>query len=211
MVRPPGMTNAIWRSKRLFRVCVLAAFALVSCKEKAEKAPPRRLTTKERHALARKWNERLKAEGLGDMGEWLAAGGRRSEVSKTQTDDVMAAQARANKGKKLWFSAPTAAQVAVNPGVFQEMADFYWLARADLELFELWALEGLDLSDIATRTGVPRSIVHRTIQRLREEMPARLEKERRHAAPRRRPGRGGPDQETGHADEEEVEDRGGAG
>ena len=40
MVRPPGMTNAIWRSKRLFRVCVLAAFALVSCKEKAEKAPP---------------------------------------------------------------------------------------------------------------------------------------------------------------------------
>ena len=40
MVRPPGMINAISRSKRLFRVCVLAAFALVSCKEKAEKAAP---------------------------------------------------------------------------------------------------------------------------------------------------------------------------
>jgi membrane fusion protein (multidrug efflux system) len=47
------MTNAIWRSKRLFRVGVLAAFALVSCKEKAEKAAPPPPLVKVAEAVAR--------------------------------------------------------------------------------------------------------------------------------------------------------------
>jgi DNA-directed RNA polymerase specialized sigma24 family protein len=151
--------------------------------------PPKKLTARERWALVRAWEKRLAEEGLA----YLNVADPR-DVEERRADRL--------------------ASRAVAAGMVQQMTDFYWLARADLEVFQLWAIDGLDIGDIAARTGQSSSVVHRTLQRLRAEMPARLATERQAAARRGGPGRPRVDQETGHGDEQgssPKEDRRGTG
>jgi hypothetical protein len=157
-----------------------------------ERLPPKRLTVAEQMKLARAWGDRLEREGLGE---------------------------NAGSGGGVWINRhPGGATGEARAGVFQEMTDFYWLVRSDLDVLHAW-IEGATVSTIATRMGMSRSAVHRTIERLREQMPERLNWRRARSglARLRRSGpvTGTPDagQETGHADEGEanVDDRGGAG
>jgi hypothetical protein len=133
-------------------------------KEREADWTPRNMSPQELGRLRRAFYARLAQEGLGDI--------------------------EAGSGRKAWLPTFDAFRAELNQGFFDAARADYWARKRELEVWGLYALEGLTIRDICARLDMKRDKVHRIITAMRKGANI---------------GHRGKDQETSDAEEEQQD------
>ena len=75
-------------------------------------------------------------------------------------------------GRQRWLPTFQTYREEINAAFFDQARSWYWKQTRALEVWGLYALEGLSVREIAAKKGIGRDAAHRIIQRVRREMEA---------------------------------------
>lgn len=140
-------------------------FAQLKAREAAaEWAPPRRMSAQAVGQLRRKWYMRLREEGFEDV-EVTQGSLRRDPATDGNLRRDHAARADDDPS---WYQT----RAEINTAFFEKRTEFYWRMCSQLQVWGLYVLEGLDLREVAKRTGLGRDKVHRIVRAMDRLMAA---------------------------------------
>lgn len=116
--------------------------------------PTARPTPRALEQLRRTWQRRLASEGLGEVDGGWTFGDR--------------TQSRGGLSHRPYEEHHARAEI--NGAYFDRATALFWDIDRDRQIWQLHALDGLTVREIARRLGLGRDVVHRTMQRLRGQM-----------------------------------------
>jgi DNA-directed RNA polymerase specialized sigma24 family protein len=128
------------------------SFRFMATKRKARVAPAvERLTAAQQRKLREDWARKLRESGFEDI---ETARGDLSRAGSSVSDPRDRYQVKAE----------------INAGFFSAAQALYWRRDRELRVWELYAIDGLSIRDVAERLDLKRDLVHRIVQRVRGEL-----------------------------------------